>query len=172
MKKAGVMFIAFLFIAFLAGAAFAGDMKGEKGAYKSDDMKGEKGAYQSMDTIRASEFIGKDVNNQQGENIGSISDILIDQTGNAQYFIISKGGLMGMGADLIPIPFKAQNFSLQDDAVILTMDKQKWDEAPTISSGEWDTIGDQGFRDKVHGYYGIDKNKDQKKLKTQEHKQQ
>jgi sporulation protein YlmC with PRC-barrel domain len=160
MKKIGIMFIAFLFITFLAGAAFAGDMKGEKGAY------------QSMDTIRASEFIGKDVNNQQGENIGSISDILIDQRGNAQYFIISKGGLMGMGADLIPVPFKAKNFSFQDDAVTLTMDKQKWDEAPTFSSGEWDTIGDQGFRDKVHGYYGIEKDKDYKEYKKEEHKQQ
>ncbi len=159
MKKVSVMFIALLFITFLAGAAFAGDMKGEKGAQKSDDMRGEKGAYQSMDTIRASEFIGKDVNNQQNENIGSISDILIDQAGNAQYFIISKGGLMGIGADLIPIPFKAKNFSLQDDAVTLTMDKQQWEEAPTFSSGEWDTIGDQGFRDKVHGYYGIEKDK-------------
>jgi sporulation protein YlmC with PRC-barrel domain len=115
MKKTGVMFIAFLFITFLAGAAFAGEMKGAKGAYKS------------MDTIRASEFIGKDVNNQQGETIGSVNDILFDQRGNAQYFIISKGGVMGMGADLIPVPFKAQNFSFHDDAVTLTMDKQKLD---------------------------------------------
>jgi sporulation protein YlmC with PRC-barrel domain len=146
MKKTGMMFIVILFIcALFAGQALA------------EQMRGEYGSGQLMETNRASEFIGKDVKNQQGEDLGDVNDVVFDNKGNINYVIISRGGVMGVGADLVPVPWKGKKFSVQDDAIILDMDRQKLEEAPSFSSGEWETFSEQGFQKRVHGYYGTEK---------------
>jgi sporulation protein YlmC with PRC-barrel domain len=147
MKKTVVILAAILFLfVMMAGQALAEQMRGTYGS-----------SGRLMDTNRASEFIGKDVKNQQGENLGDVNDVVFDNQGNINYIILSRGGVMGVGADLVPVPFKSEKFTFQDDAIIMDMDKQKLDEAPSFSSGEWETFAEQGFQQRVHGYYGTDK---------------
>jgi hypothetical protein len=52
---------------------------------------------------------------------------------------------------LIPILGKKKNSVSKK--VILSMDHQKLDEAPSFTSGEWENLEEQGFQERIHGYY-------------------
>jgi sporulation protein YlmC with PRC-barrel domain len=60
---------------------------------------------------RASKIIGLSVYNNDNKDVGSISDILMDKSGNAKAAVISVGGLLGVGARLIAVPFNKVKFS-------------------------------------------------------------
>jgi uncharacterized protein YrrD len=145
MRKIGILTAILFIFTLFAGQAFA------------DQMKGQYGEGKFKETNRASEFMGKDVNDQSGENFGTVEDVVFDNQGTIKYIILSRGGVAGIGADLVPIPFKAEKFSFQEDTIILSMDQQQLEKAPSFSSGEWDELSRQEFQQRVHGYYGTEK---------------
>jgi sporulation protein YlmC with PRC-barrel domain len=155
MKKTGITFLAILFVfALFAGQALAEQQRGQTGT-QTYHMGGTTGT-QSQDINRASEIKGLNVRNPQGEDLGQVDDLVFDNQGKISYLILSKGGVMGVGGDLVPVPWKEDKITMQEDTVILSMDKQKLDQAPSFSSGEWDQMSQQEFQQKVHGYYGYE----------------
>ncbi len=56
---------------------------------------------------RASKFMGLDVYGANNEKIGDISEILLDNSGNAKAVVISVGGFLGIGAKDVAVPFNA-----------------------------------------------------------------
>jgi sporulation protein YlmC with PRC-barrel domain len=156
MKKTGITFLAILFVfALFAGQALADQQKEQTGAQQTYQMGGTTGA-QSQDINRASEIKGLNVQNQQGEDLGQVDDLVFDNQGKISYLILSTGGVMGVGGNLVPVPWKEDKITIQEDNVILSMDKQRLDQAPSFSSGEWDQMSQQEFQQKVHGYYERD----------------
>ncbi len=109
----------------------------------------------SAQISRVSELMDRKVKNQQGQDLGQVEDLVIGQDGKISYIIVSQGGIMGIGDKMTPIPFKNAQLSSQQDAVILSnIDKQKLQNAPTISQGEWQRLTDPGFEREVFSYYG------------------
>ena len=54
--------------------------------------------------MRASRLIGMDVENDSGEVIGTIDDLML--TGDVvEFAILSIGGFLGLGAHLVALPF-------------------------------------------------------------------
>ncbi len=50
------------------------------------------------DTAQASRLIGQKVENPDGENIGEVSDLIIDpKTGQVQQVVVGVGGFLGIG---------------------------------------------------------------------------
>jgi sporulation protein YlmC with PRC-barrel domain len=62
---------------------------------------------------RASKVVGLNVYNAQNENVGSINDLLIDKNGGIKAAVISVGGFLGMGAQLVAVPFDKMKFSTE-----------------------------------------------------------
>ena len=60
---------------------------------------------------RASKMAGVKVYNEANENIGSISDLLMDKSGNVKIAVIGVGGFLGMGEHLVAVPFDKVKFS-------------------------------------------------------------
>lgn len=56
---------------------------------------------------RASKFMGLDVYGPNNEKIGDISEVLLDNSGNAKAVVISVGGFLGIGAKDVAVPFNA-----------------------------------------------------------------
>ena len=54
-------------------------------------------------SILGSKFIGMEVKNDQGSNLGEVKDIMIDSTGKVRYAAVSYGGFMGMGPESVKI---------------------------------------------------------------------
>jgi sporulation protein YlmC with PRC-barrel domain len=59
---------------------------------------------------RASKVVGLNVYNDNNQNVGSINDLLMDKTGNIKTAVLSVGGLLGVGSQLVAIPFDKIKF--------------------------------------------------------------
>jgi sporulation protein YlmC with PRC-barrel domain len=59
---------------------------------------------------RASKVVGVGVYNDNNESLGSINDLLTDQTGNIKAVVIGVGGFLGVGEHLVAIPFDKIKF--------------------------------------------------------------
>ena len=62
-----------------------------------------------------STVIGSKVVNQQGEDLGTIEDIVVDvDVGRIAYAVLSFGGFLGMGDKYFAIPWEAFRFDVTD----------------------------------------------------------
>jgi sporulation protein YlmC with PRC-barrel domain len=59
---------------------------------------------------RASKVVGLSVYNDNNESIGSINDLLTDKSGNIKAVVIGVGGFLGMGSQLVAVPFDKIKF--------------------------------------------------------------
>ena len=59
---------------------------------------------------RTSKMSGVKVYNDANENIGSISDLLMDKSGAVKIAVIGVGGFLGMGEHLVAVPYEKLKF--------------------------------------------------------------
>lgn len=59
---------------------------------------------------RTSKMDGLKVYNEANENIGSISDLLMDKNGDIKIAVIGVGGFLGMGERLVAVPYEKLKF--------------------------------------------------------------
>jgi PRC-barrel domain len=72
-------------------------------AVQPADKKADIVMSQKPDQWLASNFNGTDVIGENGKKIGDVSDILFDQNGKIEAYVISFGGFLGMGAKDVAI---------------------------------------------------------------------
>lgn len=60
--------------------------------------------------IRATELIGRSVQNREGEPIAEIDDLIIDRQGRIKHIILSIGGYLGLGDKLLAVDFDDLQF--------------------------------------------------------------
>jgi sporulation protein YlmC with PRC-barrel domain len=89
---------------------------------------------------RSSQITGMTVTNPQGEKLGKIGDLLIDQSGALKYAILSHGGLLGIGDKLIPIPWRALKLDKEKSALVVNVDKAALEKAPSFDPKEWPKV--------------------------------
>jgi hypothetical protein len=83
-------------------------------------------------------LIGAAVTDKQGNAAGTIVDLMGKcDSGEIAYFVISEGGVGGVGERLHAIP--ASCFELGDDEVILTMDGNDVQNLDCLQTGAWPT---------------------------------
>ena len=59
---------------------------------------------------RASKIVGLNVYNDNNQNVGSINDLLMDKSGNIKTAVLSVGGFLGVGSQLVAISFDKLKF--------------------------------------------------------------
>jgi sporulation protein YlmC with PRC-barrel domain len=64
---------------------------------------------------RARAIDGATVYNAQGQNIGTINNLLLNSSGKAEKAIISVGGFIGIGNRLVEVPFSHLTFKPSTD---------------------------------------------------------
>ena len=88
---------------------------------------------QKPDQWLASSFKGTDVLGADGEKIGEVSDILFDQTGKIEAYVVSMGGFLGMGAKQVaiaPSSFTVEPGSAgEPDKLKLSLNKSELEQA-------------------------------------------
>ena len=113
----------------------------------------------SKQVMSADKLIGKSIQNDQGQDIGTIKDILFSANGDLEYFVLSEGGVLGVGEDLIPIPFAAVENDLSftgENLMIATLTEDKIKGAPKVKEDDLVNLeeGSGGVYDEVHAYFG------------------
>jgi sporulation protein YlmC with PRC-barrel domain len=60
---------------------------------------------------RASKLVGVDIYNEQNENIGEVSDVIIDSSGKVDGVVVGVGGFLGMGEQNVMMKLDQIKFS-------------------------------------------------------------
>jgi sporulation protein YlmC with PRC-barrel domain len=113
--------------------------------------------------IRASKLIGMNLQNDQGQSVGEIDDLVIDgNTGKIRYAAVKYGGFLGVGDKLFAVPFEA--FKVQPERgsqneYVLTLDvsKNQLKNAQGFDKDNWPNFADRNFTNEVDRQYGIDR---------------
>jgi sporulation protein YlmC with PRC-barrel domain len=89
--------------------------------------------------LYTSDLIGATVKNPEGESLGSIQELVLDpKDAKIKNAVVSMGGLLGIGARAVAIPW--QDITPQPDgkAVVVAMGKEELESAP-----EWKKPADE-----------------------------
>ena len=107
--------------------------------------------------VKGSMFIGADIENPKGENLGNIKDVAIDRaTGRIAYAVVSFGGFMGLGDKLFAVPWGAFAQSAADkDTFILAVDKDRLKNAPGFDQKNWPQMASREWVSSLYTYYNV-----------------
>ena len=107
--------------------------------------------------LSATKIIGDKVVNIEGEQLGSIKELMIDyEDGHVAYAVLSFGGFLGMGDKLFAIPWEALTMNTEDHTFILDVDKEALKNAPGFDKDHWpdDAQYETGWLLDIYEYYG------------------
>lgn len=103
--------------------------------------------------FRASEILGRDVQNAKGEDLGEIEDIVLDEgEGKIAYAVLSFGGFLGMGDRLFAIPYSALR-PADEDTFVLDVSKEVLEKAPGFDKDNWPDTADRQWGESIHRHY-------------------
>ena len=80
--------------------------------------------------LASTSIIGDKVKNFEGVDLGKVKELLLNaESGKIEYGVISHGGIAGIGAKDIAVPYEAFTLQKEDDFFILNVDKETLDNA-------------------------------------------
>jgi sporulation protein YlmC with PRC-barrel domain len=134
----------------LAPAAWAGEPVGdalgtERGAGQEHAMLIER---QEHDQFMADRLIGSRVHNLQDEEIGAVSDLLIDRDGRLAGVVVGGGGVLGVGQRDVALRWDAIEMATADDGepqVRVDVERDVLERSPEVEYRD-DTAGVWGER--------------------------
>ena len=104
--------------------------------------------------LSASTLTGDKVRNSEGDDLGTIKDIMIDTvSGRVAYAVLSFGGFLGMGDKLFAVPFKAFEVCPEEKCLKLDVDKERLENAHGFDPNNWPDMADQRWQTEVHDVY-------------------
>jgi sporulation protein YlmC with PRC-barrel domain len=167
--KIKALFVTLLFIAALftgtalaaerSGNSYDGTARGENGAPTQYNNQNQNQGqmqqnYHMSGMHKASDLIGREVVSRQGQKLGEIKNLFISQDGQVEYIILSRGGMLGMGGKLVPVPWRAADLRVQNNKITAGITKEQLQNAPTFDNDHWSEINKPGYEQRVNGYFG------------------
>jgi opacity protein-like surface antigen len=97
-------------------------------------------------TLSAAGMIGADVRNMADEDLGDIETTVVDpDTGEIRYALVSTGGFLDIGDDLVPVPWERLKVTPLPfrDTFVLEMPEEVFENAPSLDDDAADMTVDQ-----------------------------
>lgn len=113
--------------------------------------------------IRASQLMGLNIQNAQGDSLGEINDLVINaNTGKIRYAAVTYGGFLGMGDKLFAVPFEAFKVQVdpedRDDYVmILNITQQQLEGQQGFDQDTWPNMADRQWAMDLDKRYGVER---------------
>ena len=105
--------------------------------------------------IASNRVEGTAVYNRQGERLGRIENFMVDKiTGQAEYAVLSFGGIFGFGDDHYPLPWDVLAYDPDKGGYVVDLDKEKLKSGPRFRAGEEPEF-DRDYDRRVYDYYGV-----------------
>ena len=109
---------------------------------------------------KASDLIGKDVFNPNGDDLGEITDFIFERgSGQIQHAVLKSGSFLGMGGKSVVIPFSQLSYDHTDDRFGLDMTKEQIDRTAAFAPDNWaelDRSAWEGGEDWLDGLFTDD----------------
>jgi len=107
--------------------------------------------------VRASEVLGKDINNTVGDKVAKIDDFLLDVAGSRiVHVLVGSGGVAGIGEKRYLMPPSILRTDAASRATSVTLDKERLTGAPEFNPSRWDEYSMPDRISEVYRYYGQD----------------
>lgn len=108
----------------------------------------------------AQALIGRDVLNTDGEELGEINNVVINESGNVVAVTIGVGGFLGLGEKDVGVPFDALKFETASGEAV---DKDRTAENEDTRESDQETLADQFEREHPDTKVVLDATRDQLK---------
>ena len=129
MRRFSVAVTVFAVVGLLATGAFA--QVGTPPPQPSPAAPAPKVTLQNMPEWYSSSLIGMDVKNPQGEELGEVSELVLDpREAKVKNIVISTGGMLGIGAKKVAVPWDQVKPASDEEAFVVTMTKEELQQAP------------------------------------------
>jgi sporulation protein YlmC with PRC-barrel domain len=80
--------------------------------------------------VAAEELLGRTIENPDGENIGEIKNVVIDQAGQAKYVIVGVGGFLGLGENHVALAWDELTIADNGETVTSAVTKEQLEALP------------------------------------------
>jgi len=116
-------------------------------SYGSQSNPSTSSSTQVQDFNKASGFIGMDVQNQQGEHLGHIKDVVFDlNSQKISYAVMTTASkMMPIDEKLLAVPLNAFTVSSDQKHLILNADKSKVESAAGFDSKNWPNVSNPAW---------------------------
>jgi len=107
-------------------------------------------------SFRSDQLLDTDVVSAGNETLGTVHDLVLNpHTGKIAYLIISRGGLFGIDASYVPVPWGAMKTAPNASLLVLDTTKAAMSAAPQVNDHQFSDSGqfDQESQ-KVDAYWG------------------
>ncbi|EQB10860.1 MULTISPECIES: PRC-barrel domain-containing protein [Sphingobium] len=104
--------------------------------------------------IASNKVEGTTVYNPAGDKLGSIYNFMVDKrSGQVEYAVLQFGGILGIGSDYYPLPWKVLTYDTEQSGYVVDIDKERLERAPHYGSDE--PRYDRAYGEQVYGFYGV-----------------
>lgn len=106
-------------------------------------------------TLSASTLIGDGVRNLDGDDLGTIKDLMVDiDGGRVAYAVLDMGGFLGVGNKLFAVPWPALTLDTEAHEFVLDADKETLQNATGFDQENWPDFSDRIWGETVYDHYG------------------
>lgn len=118
----------------------------------AEDKKPTKEAFQMQ---KASDLIGKSVENAEGEKLGEVQDLAIDpDRSRVAYIVLSHGGILGVGDKWFAVPTRAMTLPGHAKNFVLAVEKDQLKNATGFDKDSWPQSNNIAWGVETHKHYG------------------
>ena len=92
-----------------------------------------------LDQRTAEHFTGQNVRGSGGNLIGEVADVIVDcQSGKIVFFVVSRGGVAGIGDTLRLVPYGAMSRATNDQGFTASVTEAQWEKMPQINEQDFE----------------------------------
>lgn len=95
-----------------------------------DERRGTVLLAEKATQIRAEKLIGMKVVNGQGDELGTVDDIVLNEDGTMSGIILRTGDVLGIGGKSVAVAWQDVGSAIRSDAVSLPLSKEQIEKAP------------------------------------------
>ena len=105
-------------------------------------------------TISASTLVGDKVRNPEGDQLGSIKEIMLDVgAGRVAYAVLDMGGFLGLGNRLFALPWSELQLDGETHEFVLDVPKERLANAPGFDQNNWPDFSNREWGEEIHSFY-------------------
>jgi sporulation protein YlmC with PRC-barrel domain len=125
-----------------------------KMSFSTDNQTAVSGESETISLIAASKVKGTIVYNADGQNLGSIYDVMIDKrSGMVAYAVLSFGGFLGLGENYHPLPWKQLAYSEQYGGYLVNLSRDFLRGAPAYAVSDAPDWASPRYLGEIDHYY-------------------
>jgi sporulation protein YlmC with PRC-barrel domain len=120
---------------------------------------------QKLHFVLSEEVIGATLKGQSGDTAGSVDDVIVSaKDGALKYYVISVGGVLGLGDKLIAVPTDQIRWDSRADNFVLAMPATRLETMPAFEASKWTDLErkdwEKALVDHESGYKDSNRNDD------------